>query len=198
MSAMTGGERPPTPAFQRAFIFSGSMRVQCDFCGRTHFANNENAGDWEPGELEKLRDEEERDPGLVMGWDCDSIGRGVIDGREFAEGCPCRSIWPFERWIWHHRNEIANYIAARVTLEARRTKSEAQELVMAKNLMDQDWAVRRLQEVIENVRDSKCVDEPIGMGDEGKVEWCEPDVHGWRYKDHVERWVHFGPEGETE
>lgn len=187
---MRRGDRPPSQAFQSAFIHFGSLQVECDFCGRTHFANNPEAGDWEPGELEHLREAEQQNPGMVMGWDCDSIGSGEVFGKTFAECCPCRGIWHYEKWIWRHRHEIANYIAARVQREARQARAEAEELILAKSLMDQDWAVTRVQDVLKNVRDGGCVDEPVGMAAEGKMEWCEEKTHGWRYSADDVRWVH--------
>ena len=74
---------PPSDEFQQAFTYAGSIRGDCDFCGRTHFCNREDAGDWSDGELEQLREAERRNPSQTMGWDCTSISHGTIDGREF-------------------------------------------------------------------------------------------------------------------
>ena len=186
------GERPPSQEFQRAFIHMGSIQVECDFCGRTHFANREEAGDWEPGELERLRDEEEQNPGQVMGWDCTSIGAGTIAGKTFVECCPCRGIWRYEKWVWHHRHEIANYIATRSRREAREARSEAEELSLVKSLMDQDWAVARLQDALKNVRDGACIDEPFDRtATRGTTRWCEEGLHGWSFEGEAREWVHF-------
>lgn len=60
----------PSPEFEQAFCHGGSIVVECA-CGRTHFCDNERAGDFEEGELESLREKMHKNPDRVLGWECD-------------------------------------------------------------------------------------------------------------------------------
>lgn len=188
---------PPSDEFQRAFIFSGSVQVECDFCGRTHFAKREDAG-WEAGELEQMLEKERENPGQVMGWDCTSIGRGTIDGQEFAECCPCREIRRYEDWVWEHRHEILNYVLTRSKRNIERAKAEAEELAVAQALMDREVVLSQLEGAIREAKalDGEPGDSCIERPDEryaidGDTRMCGREGHGWRYDKDTEQWVHY-------
>lgn len=189
---------PPSSEFQGAFTYAGSIVVVCDFCGRTHFANSANAGDWEDGELERLREQEREDPSKVMGWDADSIGRGVIEGREFAECCPCREIRRYEDFIWDHRYEILTYIQERSRRNIERAKAEAEDLVVTNELMDRYHVTLKLQEAIREAKaiegepGDTCIEAPpTPNAMDGEIQMCGSDGHGWRFDVQPHKWTHL-------
>lgn len=152
-----GALEAPSSEFERAFSSSGSIVVICEFCGRTHFCNREDAGDFEPGEIERLREENRKNPDKVMGWDCTSISRIEIDGKEAAECCPCRRIRRYEDWIWRYRAQIAEYLSGRAAVELEDAKAEAERLAVAAEFMDADRrafglrdAIRKAESAIES------------------------------------------------
>jgi len=137
----------PSEEFERAFTSSGSIVVECN-CGRTHFCDREDAGDFEVGELEGLREANRKSPDKVMGWDCTSIGRIQVDGKEFAEGCPCHAVTRYERWIWDHRAGITEYLFARLRRILEDAKGEVASLTVAGKLMGLDEEVRDIEDAI--------------------------------------------------
>lgn len=101
-----------SPMFTDVVVDSGSISVDCEFCGRTFFEDSEQAGDWEPGELEGLRKRAKEEPDKVIGMD--SVHWGTIDGKQAVVGCPCNALRKYEDFIWNHRRMIMKYISARV------------------------------------------------------------------------------------
>ena len=53
---------PPSEDFITAVTGGGSIVTDCDLCGRTCFEDSEYAGDWEEGELERLRENADKQP----------------------------------------------------------------------------------------------------------------------------------------
>lgn len=152
----------PSNDFESAFTDSGSIVVECEFCGRTHFCNREDAGDFEPGELERLREAQRESPGKVMGWDCTSIGAVEIDGKRAAQCCPCRKIRRYEDWIWRHRTQIAEYLQARVQAELAEAKADAERLAIAAKFIDSDC---RLVALLAEIR---AAEDHLDGRDEGE------------------------------
>ena len=93
----------------------GGIRGTCQLCDRECFENDEGAGDWEVGELERLRERAKIDEKFVA---MDNVSLGRIDGKEFVMGCPClpANLGEYESFIWNHRKQIAEYIRSRVKL----------------------------------------------------------------------------------
>lgn len=148
-----GATKAPSEDFERAFTSSGSIVVECEFCGRTHFCDREDAGDFEQGELERLREESRKNPGKVMGWDCTSISRIEIDGKEAAECCPCRSVRRYEDWIWRYRTQIAEYLSTRAEADLNAAKAEAERLAIAAKFMGADNRLSDLRREIHSVEE---------------------------------------------
>lgn len=124
MSASNGPEHPPSEEFERAVLTGGSIVRDCDFCGRTHFADSREAGDWNEGELEELRKQSEEKPDKCVAHDYDSIEYGEIAGRIAVLGCPCNSLRRYEDWIWTHRRLIAKYLPTRAEAAKREADLE--------------------------------------------------------------------------
>lgn len=190
--------RPPSYEFQEAFIYGGSIVAECEFCGRTHFCDREDAGDFGEGELERLRDERRKDPGKVMGWDCTGLGRGIIDGREFVECCPCQTIRRYEDFIWNHRYEIIRYILARSKRDVQRAQAEAEHLAVAQAILDREQVLYKLQSAIQAADEIEgkpgegCVPCPEDRYPfDGQTQMCGRLGHGWRYSDEDRKWTHY-------
>lgn len=101
--------RTDAELFCDAFSNSGSIRATCA-CGREHF---ESAGDFDPGELEELWKDCQREPDRYICQDHVSIIH--VGGKQFVMGCACKGYMPYARFIWSHRQAILEYIKARST-----------------------------------------------------------------------------------
>lgn len=103
--------------FEEAFVHSGSIVIDCDLCGRTHFEDDERAGDWSPGELAKLRKNQNANPDMFIGHG-HSPRWGSINGKNAVVDCPCGKLKEWENFIWGHRHLIAKYVANRAKATA--------------------------------------------------------------------------------
>lgn len=108
--------RPPSEYFERALTTGGSIVMDCDFCGRTHFEDSEGAGDWDDGELEGLRAKAIAQPDKYHGCNYSVCG-GDVNGKRFVIDCPCNGVRPFEDFIWSHGEMIARYLHDRSLAE---------------------------------------------------------------------------------
>ena len=112
MSVKEPHPKPPSEMFVRAVTTGGGLWLTCELCGRECFEDSESAGDWDPGELENLRQMQKEDPEKYVGLD--TVCTGYINGRQVVTNCPCNLLRPLEDWIWSHRDIIASYISKRV------------------------------------------------------------------------------------
>ena len=133
-----------------------------------------------------------------MGWDCTGISRGTIDGREFAECCPCREIRRYEDFVWDHRYEILNYILTRSKRNVARAQSEAEDLAVAQALMDRQDVLTQLQSALKEAKalEGQPGDGCIAAPDEryaidNDTRMCGRMGHGWRYSDDTGKWTHY-------
>lgn len=104
----------PSLEMERAFTSGGGLTMQC-VCGRVHFHGDERAGDWEEGELERLREKSKTDADTI------SSGASYADcnGQTFVIDCPCNGLRKYEDFLWQHRRQIAGYLSTRsATLKA--------------------------------------------------------------------------------
>ena len=125
------GDTPPSEQFELAFRGSGSLVVNCEFCGRVHFADSVYAGDWESEELENLRKDATENPDQYIGWEYDSVTWGYLNGQQYVHGCPCNEARRYEEFIWSHRFGIAEYLKLRSEieqLEADQNKKTAEKV----------------------------------------------------------------------
>ncbi len=100
-------------------IFSGhgygGISIFCH-CGRTHFHDDPNAGDWEPGELQKLcKYALEKDSKYIAHRD--GVSAADIDGLVIVWGCECGWLERFEKLIWQERERIMKYFSLRYRTE---------------------------------------------------------------------------------
>ncbi len=108
---------PATHTFWDAVCRAGTITVECGFCGRTHFVSN---GDYDDGELERLREQAEAAPDkFIEHTECDYISCGQLDGVTAVHGCPCDKAARYERFIWEHRSLIVDYLKRRAAELAR-------------------------------------------------------------------------------
>ena len=105
-------DKPPSDIFLNSIIFDNGFLQMCDFCGRTFFEDDEKAGDWEPGELEGLRQNAITDPDRYRG--VARIRRITIGQKVGVVGCPCNALHSVEDIFWKNRKSIMAYISARV------------------------------------------------------------------------------------
>ena len=180
---MAGQE--PSEEFIEAFRAGiGSIRAECEFCGRECFEDDEHAGDWEDGELEKLRERAQSQPDKCVAMD--TVSLGMLDGKRFVMGCPCLAdkIRPYENFIWSHRRQIAEYVHKRVKIVV---ESAIEDEVAAEHLNDN---LAEEQRASEKVMCKYCKREVP------KVTWDEDEERCAACKDKL---VKFGEEAsETE
>ncbi len=88
-------KKAPSLQFEDAFVgASTSTTILCQLCGRIH------CGEECDEDLEGIDTD-----GLVVqerSW----AAHGVIDGKQFGEGCPCNGLRKYEDFIWKHRYQI--------------------------------------------------------------------------------------------
>jgi hypothetical protein len=122
----------PSEAFIGAVVHSGSMVINCEFCGRVHFGNGLGM---DGGELQALLTKAKAQPEKYhQHADVDMVSWGSIDGKQFVADCPCNGARRLEDFIWQHRRLIASYLAARSRAQldaAKRDKEIAERAVAA-------------------------------------------------------------------
>lgn len=119
--------RRPSAAFIDAVTDTGTRVADCELCGRTIFENDEYAGGWEEGELEKLRKKAEENPDKYVGYTDRSVATGTINGQQVVTNCVCNELRRFEDWIWTHRHIIARYVERRTRETAERALRDEAE-----------------------------------------------------------------------
>jgi len=105
-------DKPPSDVFLNSVAFDNGFLQMCDFCGRTFFKDDEKAGDWEPGELEGLRQKAIADPDRYRG--VARVRRMTFGAQVAVVGCPCNALQRAEDLFWKNRKSIVAYISARV------------------------------------------------------------------------------------
>ncbi len=104
-------KEPPSEDFVNAVTTGGGCVRDCDYCGRTCFEDDESSYDWEPGELEGLRQRNKEDPNACASMD--TVRTGVLAGIDFVTNCQCNGLRPYEDFIWGYRRTISDYIRKR-------------------------------------------------------------------------------------
>lgn len=152
-------------AFANAFVRTSSIVSDC-FCGRTCFENDPSAGDWNEGELERLREMEKKEPDKFIPMD--HVGQAEIDGKTFIVGCPCNKLIDYENFIWSHRRQIMEYISAKVKDIVERALEEEGMAEEATADLDQE------ERAVETVRCPKCLKfvSQIAMRENGVCVKC--------------------------
>lgn len=130
----------PSKEFEEAVIHSGSILIDCQLCGRTHFGNDEGALIEKLGEKEykKLLKDSEKDPNKYVQHDGDMVSWGDINGKQAVIGCQCNILSQYESFIWDHRYIIEEYFSSRAQKklqEAKDTKNLADKVKNAVNFI---------------------------------------------------------------
>jgi hypothetical protein len=139
---------PPSDMFREAVEDTGTCcATECEFCGRTHFVSSHGHGDYEEGELEKLKEQAAKDPDrYIEESEYDAIGEGYIDGKQAVVHCPCNALRRYEDFIWGHRTIICEYLAARCAKELGEKIRTAEIISTGVNLKN------RLDRMLEQAR----------------------------------------------
>jgi len=108
---------PPTrPKFKKglasedwwsSFCYAGSIVADC-LCGRTNFIDSEDAGDWERGELEHLRELAKEKPDKYVA-DCHGNDTVSISSIGLIWNCPCGESAKHEQYLLDNRSSILSY-----------------------------------------------------------------------------------------
>jgi len=104
--------------FERAFRLPiSSCRRVCE-CGMEFFNDDDGAWDWERGELELLRLQEQQGKAKGVSY---SVGVVEFDGKEYVDGCTCwhDRVEKIIAWVDEHRNGIAKYLNAEKARKVR-------------------------------------------------------------------------------
>lgn len=106
---------PPSEEMENAFRCGGGIVIECS-CGREHFEDSESGGDWDEGELDRLRARanEHPDKTVACGY---CVTYANINGQTYILGCPCNGMRKYEDFLWLHRTSIAAYLSARSITE---------------------------------------------------------------------------------
>jgi len=100
--------------FQSVFFVAGSAVIACD-CGRRHVCIdsdvfNTNASTEQMRKEYIFQDDDGENENLILYYDVQSLGVININGISFAENCECNG-WEFYRnFVFHHRQQIKNFL----------------------------------------------------------------------------------------
>jgi len=129
---MADDPKPPSELFERVIINAGSLVIDCELCGRTHFATME-SGIYGEGELEELLEKAKNNPEkYIQDPSYDMISWGTIDGKQAVIGCPCNGLRKYEDFIWHNRTVILEYLERRTAETLKRAKRDVENVERAK------------------------------------------------------------------
>jgi hypothetical protein len=160
-------DKPPSDVFLNSVAFDNGFLQKCDFCGRTFFEDDEKAGDWEPGELEGLRQKAIADPDRYRG--VARVRRMTFGAQVAVVGCPCNALQKAEDLFWKNRKSIMAYISARV-------KDIVENALEEEGLSDQATADLVQEEKASNtVECKKCqkLVSQISITDDGMCVRCK-------------------------
>lgn len=128
---------PPSDIFVDAVTDSSGIVSTCELCGRTLFEDDERAGGWEDGELERLRQRAKEEPDKVIPMD--TVRTGQIGGKHVVTNCPCHGLRGYEDFIWVHRHIISQYISVKTEQIAQAAyDDEAEAEFLKDNVARQD------------------------------------------------------------
>ena len=102
---------PPSDEFKSAVLDTSSLVVDCQFCGRTHFADV-SPNDFDEGEFEQLMKQHKQNPDKYILHE-NYVKWGMMDGKQAVIDCQCNNLVKYECFIWHHRYVIGEYLLER-------------------------------------------------------------------------------------
>ena len=113
-------DEPCSDDFLRIFTHQASSVIDCQACGRVHFYDpGHPTSNFDTGEYEKLKAEQEKDPDRYMSQVDDSTPWIIFYGRQIVLDCPCNYARRVEDFFWENRHDIAEYLKVRANMEKR-------------------------------------------------------------------------------
>jgi hypothetical protein len=118
--------------FTRAFSHGGTLCAMDCACGRVHFVSADGHGDYDEGELDRLKEAALKDPDKYVEHSVfDTIH--VCDAADgYIPQCPCGGAERIRKWIDDHAAELVTYLTA--LFEARKKKAESKAAECSKHL----------------------------------------------------------------
>ena len=117
----------PSEEFKLTIRHAGSISIDCDLCGRTHFGNDEYALEEDLGKrgYQKLMKQHKRHPDkYVYHPDEDMVPWGNINGKQAVIDCQCHKLSEYEKFFLKNRHIIADYFTARAEKELKKAQTE--------------------------------------------------------------------------
>ncbi len=111
--------------------------IKCDNCGRTYFVTSPGHGDYEDGELGKLRSRAAKEPErFIEVPDYSSVSFVHWAGKQLVIGCVCDPTKPTSDWIERYAEELTEYLRAywqakQVKARALKRKADECEAILA-------------------------------------------------------------------
>ena len=110
--------------FLTALISAGSICVDCELCGRTHFASA-TPGWFEDGELERLQAKAKEQPDKYIEHEgTDTVHWGFILSKQVVADCECKKLDEIEKMIWRDRFVVIEFYQACLKLMKKRVAEE--------------------------------------------------------------------------
>lgn len=100
----------------RSFSHGGTCcSCECEACGRTYFVTSPGHGDYEPGELDGLRERASYDPLCIEIPDYGSVETMIMPlgphlNKQVVVGCSCGVTDPLGQWIEKHADSLTTYL----------------------------------------------------------------------------------------
>ena len=133
---MSNNKRAPSEEFMDAVCHAYSPVIECELCGRIHYAPNTDL-DFEPGELEELETKHKEDPDKYIPHSSTlGVRYGILDGKQVADGCPCTKAVYYERLFWNSRWIIADFFKAIQKKREKITEGEGKLVRDIENSLD--------------------------------------------------------------
>lgn len=127
----------PSELFLSAIRSAGSIVIDCELCGRTHFGDGR--GDYEEGEYERLLAKAKTEPDkYIQHHDDDMVSYGYLQGKQAVLDCPCHELTRYEKFIWAHRWLIASYFRARLKENIQKLELDLEQCRLPKELLTDD------------------------------------------------------------
>lgn len=124
----------------RAFSIGGSCcSAHCEACGRVYFVTSPGHGDYEEGELEELRENSEKYPGIYIEvWDFSYVSTMILphNGKTVVIGCVCDPTEQLSDFIEDNARQLTEYLAEYWMAERRTAERKAREAAEALNALE--------------------------------------------------------------
>ena len=197
------GKEPPSAEFLSAIEEGGTLEIDCDFCGITHFAtwDYEQYDEWSEGEHDEYEDEndvpsyliylrkmaKEKPDWYIEHGNVDSIAYGYLNGKQIVLDCPCNAGLRYELFIKSHAQMISEYLNAVAQVELEKVTRDVQiaEKIKASNY-DLERKVIEIKEQVEELKEREERYKKELDANQSNLTWkrkqLEERLSGERYK----------------